>query len=271
MVLKPCPVGRLSDPQLPGAGFGLASDQGVIVPDPRVFTCCGGTGFRDASPNTVLQCRLSERLKLARTVFQHYTALYPGDEARQLFFTELANPGALERPLGRLRALSFNETQRGLWLSDVTTATPSIWVLALASGWRYGLLAHSVVIGTSKADEILPKVQGVRLMIIDLSHGMWQPHYTEQVETLVNYAYSAMIPVFVRGGGALQVAHTVKTMQTRDLFRQRIAGQKAKPFWQWLSPSAQEKCRALLDGLPPPEPPVRAKAGSVVLPWDLPR
>ena len=66
-----CLLAQLSDPRYPGVLPGLELRPEALVASANFFTCCSGSGLRlDAKATVTVACHMSQRLRLARQVYQ---------------------------------------------------------------------------------------------------------------------------------------------------------------------------------------------------------
>ncbi len=303
-----CLLAQLSDPRYPGVLPGLELTSEAIVASANFFTCCSGSGLRlNAAATVTVACHMSHRLRLARKVYQTWVRQDADGAAtawRQLAL-DSAQMVACRQRLADIaasrsrRGLGWNkrlpETANGVAKSAATAlargATQqagnspqllSAWSVAMTAAWRFGLRPHVVILGRTPAGEVLPPASdgAPNLLCIGGVDGLWEPHVAEQLETLIGYAYSSLVPMFVellpRQQQQLSAQSEKAYGNTKDFFAQRLAGLKARSPLAWLEPSCIDKITAVTDGLAADVAAAKRQraakqprpAQAVRLPWD---
>jgi len=216
--------------------------------------------------------------------------LYAGEEGVDLA-RELNRAQGLAPAIERLAAVATGQATRGLAFAAEPgpSGVPSIWAVALAAAWRFGLRPHVVVLGRTPTAELLPRAgrtgEAPRLLCIGGVDRLWDSQLADGFDILVSYAYSSLTPLFmdfhVRQGHTETVADaaTPRPTRTTRAFSRRIEGAKARSPATWLSAECVARLPAVVDGLGVwLEPMVKSRADSRAaacrppvgprLPWD---
>ena len=283
--LQECLLSSLAHPRLGGVLPGLALVEGRLEPRPTHFSCCGGRGLR-LSPDatTTYSCNMGERLHETRRIAQLLANLSGTDLAASL-------PGEMRPSLGlplaleSLHLIAKAASKRGLgWIESppaqapdslslksgaqsgapsgsgsrpqASSLHPSMWSIALAAAWRFGLKVHIIQLQGTPSADLLPAQDKAApdLICIARAGSFWDPHTVERFETLINYAYGALIPVFLQ---ILVVgkppAPRVKAYgKVEALVAQRLAAARAKAPLAWLPPTCLGKLLTVTSGLSAP-------------------
>ena len=302
-----CLLAQLSDPRYPGVLPGLELTPEAMVASANFFTCCSGSGLRlDAAATVTVACHMSQRLRLARQVYQTW-ARRDGDGAATAWRSMALDSQQMVACRQRLADIAASRARRGLgWnkrppaaaadsvvqsTAAVKAATKqaaassqllSAWSVAMTAAWRFGLKPHVVILGQTPAGEVLPPAgeEAPKLLCVGGVDGLWEPHAAEQFETLIGYAYSSLIPMFVellpRQQQQIPVRSEKSYGNTKDFFAQRLAGLKARSPLAWIEPSCIDKLTAVTDGLAADVAAAKRQravnqprpAQAVRLPWD---
>ena len=283
--LQECLLSSLAHPRLGGVLLGLALVEGRLEPRPTHFSCCGGRGLR-LSPDaaTTYSCKMGERLHETRRIAQ-LLASSSGSDLAAALPAEMRLSLGLPQALESLHLIAKSASKRGLaWIESppaqaadsanlhsgaqsgapsgselrpqATSAYPSIWSIALAAAWRFGFKVHFVQLHGSPSVDLLPSQDKAApdLICIARASSFWDPHTAERFETLINYAYGALIPVFLQ----IQVigkppAPRVKAYgKVEALVAQRLAAARAKAPLAWLGPACLGKLLTVTSGLSAP-------------------
>ena len=275
-----CLLAQLSDPRYPGVLPGLELTSEALVASANFFTCCAGSGLRlDAAATVTVACHMSQRLRLARKVYQTWLR-QDGDGAATAWRQMALDSPHLLACRQRLADIAASRARRGLgWnkrlpeaangvaqstvavrgaarQAEANTQLLSAWSVAMTAAWRFGLKPHVVILGRTPAGEVLPPVSdgAPNLICVGGVDGLWEPHVAEQFETLIGYAYSSLVPMFAE---LLPRQHQQPPSNgsekaygnTKDFFAQRLAGLKARSPLAWLEPACVDKLAAVTDGL----------------------
>jgi len=314
-----CLLAQLSDPRYPGVLPGLELTSEAIVASANFFTCCGGSGLRlDPSATVTVACHMSQRLRLARKVYQTWVR-QDADGAATAWRQMALDSAHMVACRQRLADIAASRSRRGLgWNKRLPEATNGVaksaatatamapalvrggtqqaaaspqllsaWSVAMTAAWRFELKPHVVILGRTPAGEVLPLASGgaPNVLCIGGVDGLWEPHVAEQLETLIGYAYSSLVPVFVEllPRQQQQQQHQQISAEsekaygnTKEFFAQRLARLKARSPLAWLEPSCVDKLTAVTDGLAADVAAAKRQraakqprpAQAVRLPWD---
>lgn len=223
---------------------GLAIDaDGVIGLDKKIFTCCGGTGFREDLASGVTEaCCLLQRLNLVKDL---------AAELGEPLLPELKRGIGANAFKQRIADVAAKRSTRGLFgrVDDARTG-PSVWAMATFAAWRFGLRPHVVVIGRTPPGRILPAPakKPPDVLFVGGVDRLWEAPEADALEALVNYAYARMTPLFgelvVRKGALAQ-----KGGGTRAAFDRKLKGIAGRPPLAWIAEASLGKLPAVADGL----------------------
>lgn len=278
----PCGLASLADERLPGALPGLLAQGGWLEVDKPAFPCCGGSGSRlMAQAEVTVRCELSNRLRVARTLYRRVW------ERQATLSSDSPSLGVPAPALRRMRAIAAGESNRGLAFITDVGAPPavSIWALALASAWRYGLTPHVVTLGRGPVTDLFPREgrpgDGRAIILVEGVSALWDAVQADALDALVGYAYRSLTPLFIDlrfTGNATQESSpgaTAAPRGTRHAFSSRLAGIKSRSPLSWLTPECAAKIPAVVDGLErfkrtgaPRAKTPRPAPGSPKLPWE---
>jgi hypothetical protein len=266
-----CLVGQLGEPRLHGLVPGLCEKDGLFTIDRAVWVCCEGSGFREVfperqgSPSTMVSCDLAHRLRLAQDIHAQYLKHYSESP-----FRLNVGPKPLAPYLERLCLIAKGATHLGLCImpprpSDVASsvkagaASPvSLWQVALMAAWRFGLKGHVVDLAKTNANRLLPAAgkESPKILYIENVDRLWDPVAAERFELVVQYAYNAMIPLFISVNSLSQSpdigASTPRASGPSSLkgaFSVRIARAKSNLAVSALSPDCTPKLRSTTTGI----------------------
>ena len=266
-------LASLAHPRLGGSIPGLALVDGRLEPRGAHFPCCAGRGLRfSPDGNTTYSCKLGERLRETRRLAQLLASL-SGAELGACLPQEVRPSAGLSQALEVVHLIAKSSSKRGLgWIEAPASAPatgasasgspssvyPSMWALALAASWRFGLKVHVVHLQGSLAGELIPAADkpAPDLICIGRAGSFWDPHTVEKLETLINYAYSALIPVMIQivVVGSPPAAKVKPYGKVEAVVAQRLAAARAKSPLAWLPPACLAKLLAVTSGLTPPLP-----------------
>lgn len=251
-----CGLGTLADERLPGVLPGLVVQGGWLEVDPKAFPCCQGTGSRlMAQAEVTVRCELSVRLRAVRTLYRRAA------EQNAKMVAEMEDPlfhKVATSTLKRLRAIAKGETNRGLAFVAEADAGPavSVWALALASAWRFGLRPHVVTLGRGPvAGDLFPKESGDGRTVLFVGgvSALWDATQADSLDALVGYAYRTLTPLFVElklaSAAPPSRAFGAGPSSTRSGFRARLAGVKSRSPLSWLTPECAAKIPDVVEGL----------------------
>jgi hypothetical protein len=291
----PCVIGGMGDPRLTTAVPGLIWDDGVLKVEASQFPCCAGRGSRlSEDGETTYLCTLNARLRAVRTAIAPYWREVPGAELHPL-------EGELKRlpakAIERLAVIASGKVSKGLTFALSAGATPrsgpggvgatpsktvsplasnpsdqvSIWAIAAAAAWRFNLSSHAVVIGRTPSSRLLP-TEAPRIICVEHSDRPWDAPNADAFETLVGYAYAAMVPLFVLlpPGSAEEPRSAPRTgpRALKGAMAERVGRARDKSPLSWLAADARAKLLEVTDGMPKATARQAPKSG-VPLPWDL--
>ena len=305
-----CLLAQLSDPRYPGVLPGLELRPEALVASANFFTCCSGSGLRlDAKATVTVACHMSQRLRLARQVYQTWVR-QDGDGAATAWRQMALDSPHMVACRQRLSDIAASRSRRGLgWNKHLPQATKGVakstatamasvggasqqagtspqllsaWSVGMTAAWRFGIKPHVVILGRTPAGEVLPPVSdgAPNLLCVGGVDGLWEPHVAEQFETLIGYAYSSLVPMFVELLPRQQQQPPDRGEKaygnTKDFFDRRLAGLKARSPLAWLEPSSVDKLTAVTDGLAADVAAAKRQratkqprpAQAVRLPWD---
>jgi hypothetical protein len=202
---------------------------------------------------------LSQRLRLLRRVAESWKSTVPDEY--QTTWPLLANePEQLLVCRRRLAAMEAGHAARGLaWSGPRPGLAVSPWIIAVTAAWRFAIKPHVVILKNSKAGDILPPATepAPQLICVGQVDGLWEPHIAEQLETLINYAYASMIPLYMEVVNRPQAAATKETppssgfRRPQDYVKDRVAGLRSRAPLSWLEPSVIDKLPYVTDGVGP--------------------
>lgn len=268
---KTCLVRQLAEPRLHGLAPGLCEKDGLLVIDQAVWGCCGGSGFREVladkggSPSTMVACDLAHRLRLAQDIHANYLRLYPESPLSVTVGAKILAPY-----LERLCLIARGVSHLGLCLmapepSEASRQATkgsdhpiSLWQVAIMAAWRFGLKGHVVDLAKSDSSRLLPTAgqESPRVMFVENVDRLWDAVAAERFELVVQYAYNAMVPLFVsvaqtatpqeKGASAAKVSGP---SSLKGAFSARIARAKSNLALSALSPDCQPKLRATTSGV----------------------
>ncbi|MBM4253550.1 MAG: hypothetical protein FJ146_16400 [Deltaproteobacteria bacterium] len=258
-----CRLTLLQDAQVPGVLPGIDLQAQPPIAAPNYFSCCSGTGLRlDERQDVTYACALAQRLRLLRQTATQWQTTAPDQFQAQ--WPLLANePEQLLVCRRRLAAMAGGHAARGLaWTGPRPGLAVSPWTIAVTAAWRFALKPHVVILKQTKAGEILPPAGAPAPQIICIGNvdGLWEPHIAEQLETLINFAYASLIPVYLEvvpraaalaKGGPATAASATGFRRPQDYVKDRVAGLKAKPPLSWLEPGTIDKLPYVTDGVGP--------------------
>ncbi len=254
--LPGCSLPALADPRLAGALPGLAFTEGRLTPVPASFGCCSGSGMRLLPDcDTSVRCTLGERLRQVRLLIEKHLRQH-GETGRPLA-QALATSRNLGAVLQRLAALSLQREARGLTFAaeEGVPKLVSVWAVALAAAWRFGLTPHVVTLGTPGRTALLPPpgAPAPHLVCIESAAGLWDQQTADQLDVLVGYCYGSMTPLFLDLvlPAAPVAAPAVGPQQARLGIQQRIQAHKARSSLSLLTADCLSKISGVTDGLAP--------------------
>ena len=280
-----CRLALLRDPQVPGVLPGIDLQGALPIAASVYFGCCGGSGLRlDERDDVTYACALSQRLKLLRRIAESWKTTVPDNH--QALWPQLANePEQLLVCRRRLAGMAAGHAARGLaWAGPRPGLAVSPWTIAVTAAWRFALKPHVVILKDTKAGSILPPAgePAPQLICVGQVDGLWEPHIAEQLETLINYAYASMIPLYLevvnRPAVPTKEPAAGGFRRTQDYLKERVAGLRARPPLSWLEASCIDKLPYVTDGVGPfVAAAKRQKAAGqprapqpIRLPWDRP-
>lgn len=277
----PCVLASLKDPKIGDWLPGLVVTDGAIEIDQAWAGCCAGSGLRwDAKTNVTSSCSLAARLAAVRRLGGLFYKTW-GETGQGLAAT-LASPKA-QVAVHRMAALAAGTSDKGLayFAGGQRSKQPTVWSLAAAAAWRFGLDAHVVTLDRGKGTAALPvidgKAAGRSVIFVENAQRLWHTPVAEELERLVAFAYGALVPLWVEIRGAPPEAPEpgkpgASSFNVHRALSQRVAEAKTKAPLSWLGPEIRSKFLAVADAAPgiSAERAKRAKAPAEPprLPWD---
>ena len=256
---------------------GLSVSSGALRWDPGILGCCDGQGYRLSRPNELQRCDLRPRLATLAQLQRRCIAASSAVGADNLDFKAMQLPLARDLYRGLRRIIepkthlpSAKSLAVGQIYHELPTRNPSTkdlgnphrlvlgqsWLLAFTAAWHFGLKPHVVTIGTTKAQDLLPKDRESpgQLMIINGLAKLWQADHLHDFELVVSYAYNSALTLWLGleeapSGPPLQ-AETVAKIAKRSPspFDQRLNTLRSRSPLGWIPRSLLSKCQSICAG-----------------------
>ena len=215
----------------------------------RAFSCCYQKDLKSLSSNSGISvCDASNRLSRVNALLQQFEKTW---EQKFLFYEDrnsvhvssfvdslIKSEGA---PLSK--GFAFNSN------AGKNKPSPSIWIMAIAAIWRFGLEVHVVTLGKASSEQILPRVPDHQiLMLVEQHDPLRFPHVAFDFSTIVNWCEGAMIPMWIdvlQEGERYAPGSTSSAYNTKQAFHQRIARYKSSPPLSWIEPDCQSRLKSV--------------------------
>jgi hypothetical protein len=279
-----CLLASLADPRLGGALPGFCRTQAGLDLDKAQFRCCGATGQRPAATaGTTCACDLAARLASLKRLMRQYCELpgaasddIPGIVAGASGAGPAGGAGTARFQAGLTRLAQLAAGARGgaaahgaagggkgvAFVRRAGEGSP-VWALALAAAWRFGFEPHVVTLGRTPAAALLPAQPRASaaharprpvVLLVDGVTRLWQADAADQLEQLVNWAYNAMVPLFIDLEAAADAAPASSVAaggprNVRQALTQRIQRLRHASPLVGLRPDCRSKLASVCDGL----------------------
>jgi hypothetical protein len=177
-------------------------------------------------------------------------------------------PKPLAPFLERLCLIAKGATHLGLCLmpprpSDIASSAKagvdapiSLWQVALMAAWRFGLKGHVIDLVKTDANRLLPPHgrESPKILFIENVDRLWDPVAAERFELVVQYAYNAMVPLFISVSSQSQSIgdsppRASGPSSLKGAFSVRIARAKSNLATSALSPDCIPKLRSTTSGI----------------------
>ena len=294
-----CVVKSLADAALRGPLVGLKlNEDDALELDQNSFPCCYGEGVRVTGAWEMSQCDLRGRLGKVGRIWAQMVSMY--GRANALEALKRLSIEQEMRMMTHLKGLAQGTEKRGIavpgmtlqvapaTLSGATTranghegtgadgqrgldgkrAPSTLWLIALAAAWRFGINCHMVGWNVGTRAQWLPRdefwqAKGPHMMVVTDVSQLWDPARAFDFEWLVGYAYQAELPVWFEflGGGRDPVGDAAENAQLRSdsdssdsrggrrgrAFASMIATTKKQSAIQWLAGNMRGKLEEVCD------------------------
>lgn len=269
-----CVLAMLGQERLRGALPGLVLTDDGPVPAPGQLSCCGGRGIRfDADVSEAKRCDVRRRIERVRKLMY---ALRVVSEGKRDLAQEAASCDAvhLNAAVRRFAATARRDCDRGLAIPIGPEAVQpdgkrsvSLWALAAAGIWRFGLDVQVLVLGRQSKGNFpafLTGAQAPQILMVEGVDRLWDPLLADEFEALVGYAYKSMLPLWIElvvrtGKGASDPASgegakssvASRPGLTAHAWKKRLQSLRSQPPLHWLEADARSKLPDLCDGVRP--------------------
>lgn len=284
----------LADAALRGPLVGLKlNENDALELDQNSFPCCYGEGVRVTGAWEMSQCDLRGRLGKVGRIWAQMVSMY--GRANALESLKRLSVDQEMRMMTHLKGIAQGTVKRGIAVpgmtvqaapatsratgqdgagadaqrgSDGKRAASTLWLIALAASWRFGINCHMVGWNVGTRAQWLPRdefwqAKGPHMMIVTDVSQLWDPARAFDFEWLVGYAYQAELPVWFEflGDGRDPVGDLAESGQLRSdgdssdsrsgrrgrAFASMIATTKKQSAIQWLAGNMRGKLEEVCD------------------------
>lgn len=214
----------------------------------RAFSCCYRKDLKSLSSNFGISlCGAEKRLSKVNEILQQFENTweqkFPFYEQRNSVYVNGFIDSLIKSQCSLSKGFAFNSK------AGKHKPSPSIWIMAIAAAWRFGIEAHVVTLGKASSDQILPRVPDHKIvMLVEQQDPLRFPHVAFDFSTIVNWCEGAMIPMWI---DVLQESEQVaegsqeSRFNTKQAFKQRLARYKSSPPLSWIEPDCQSRLKSV--------------------------
>ncbi|MFK7823338.1 MAG: hypothetical protein AB8G05_04225 [Oligoflexales bacterium] len=228
---------------------------GIILKDgkaellSKAFSCCYQKDLKSLSSSSGISvCDVSKRLSRVNTLLQQFENTwehkFPFYEERNSIYVSSFVASLIKTEGNLNKGFAFNSN------AGKHKPSPSIWIMAIAAIWRFGIEVHVVTLGKAGSEQILPRVPDNQiLMLVEQNDPLRFPHVAFDFSTIVNWCEGAMIPMWVdvlqEGEGFASNSASSSAFNTKQSFNQRLARYKSSPPLSWVEPDCQSRLKSV--------------------------
>ncbi len=242
-----CQLGQLAALSDTAALAGLRVHAGALEAEPRLFTCCAGSGHLDRKAESLVRrCCLRERLASSYQILRQYAALYNALPDLSTW----AVPETLRRALGRKLA---KQERPGTVVRMSNHSLQEWWALAFIAAWRHGCSVLVVDFAKSQnVDNELHQFTATArqpLLVLGLNvRKLWDVQPANQLDMLVSFAYQSQAMAwfaFETQGEAVEAPMSAR----RGIMSRKVAELKTKSPLQFIEPACYSRLAEMCDAV----------------------
>ncbi|NRA45826.1 MAG: hypothetical protein HRU09_12785 [Oligoflexales bacterium] len=214
----------------------------------RAFSCCYQKDLKSLTSNCGISlCDASKRLSRVNSLLQQFGKTWEQkftfyEERNSVYVSSFVDQ--LIKSEGTMsKGFAFNSN------AGLHKPSPSIWIMAIAAIWRFGIEAHVVTLGKASSEQILPRVPDHQIvMLVEQNDPLRFPHVAFDFSTIVNWCEGAMIPMWIdvlQEGERFPANGSSSGFNTKQAFTQRIARYKSSPPLSWIEPDCQSRLKSV--------------------------